>query len=187
LLCCDFVIDFCCCDRLTSHCGSSKGKQRRIRFYKRCFFFAFPDFWRRGWLDGILEEISFLGGLIFGFTGNSFFSSFCSNQSTRIETHNLSRKKKLVVVLHQETTERERENNCEENNPEAQARLVSRRFHSGNGKHVEECRANGIAVAEREFGGSPKSRANFCCCCWHLRYYRSSCSQQQQVDEHPVF
>jgi hypothetical protein len=87
------------------------------------FFFAFSEFWRRGWVDGILEEISFLGGLIFGFTGNSFFSSFCSNQSTRIETHNLSRKKKLVVVLHQETTQRER-NNCEENYPEAQARLV---------------------------------------------------------------
>jgi hypothetical protein len=133
-------------------------------------FFAFSDFWRRGWVDGILEEISFLGRLIFGFTGNSFFSSLCSNQSTRIETHNLSRKKKLVVVLHQETTERER-NNCEENYPEAQTRLVSRRLHSGHGKHVEECRANGTAIAEREFGGSSKSRANFCCCCWHLRYY----------------
>lgn len=171
-----FVIDICCCDRLTPHCGSSKGKRRRIPFYERCFFFvfflffAFSDFWRRGWVDGILEEISFLGRLIFGFTGNSFFSSLCSNQSTRIETHNLSRKKKLVVVLHQETTERER-NNCEENYPEAQTRLVSRRLHSGHGKHVEECRANGTAIAEREFGGSPKSRANFCCCCWHLRYY----------------
>lgn len=112
LLFCDFVIDFCCCDRLPPHCGSSKGKRRHIPFYERCLFFfflAFSDFWRRGWVGGILEVISFLGGLIFGFTGNSFFSRFCSNQSTRIENHNLSRKKKLVGVLHQETTERERE------------------------------------------------------------------------------
>jgi len=110
LLFCDFVIDFCCCDRLTPHCGSSKGKRRRIPFYKRRVFFsfAFSDFWRRGWVGGILEEISFLGGLIFGFTVSS--QAFVAIRAQGLKpTICLVRKSSWWFCTKKQERERERE------------------------------------------------------------------------------